>query len=80
MTAWTPALLHTVLRTGSERLLFEPAMREAFLAGSAGGTLVALDGTEFSVRPRISPERTCLTRKRSNGKVESYHSMLRATK
>ena len=61
----------------TERLLLEAAMREAF--GRLGGrTLVALDGSEYFCSYRINCPH-CLTRKRSNGKIESYHSMLAAT-
>jgi Transposase DDE domain len=61
----------------TEQLLLDPAMREAF--GRLGGrTLVALDGTEYFCSQKIACPR-CQTRKRSNGKVESYHSMLAAT-
>ena len=61
----------------TERLLLEPTMREAF--GRLGGrTFVALDGSEYFCSYRINCPH-CLTRKRSNGKIESYHSMLAAT-
>jgi len=71
-----PALLAPCFQS-TERLLLEPAMREAF--GRLGGrTLVALDGTEYFCSQKIACPH-CLTRKRSNGKVESYHSMLCAT-
>jgi hypothetical protein len=40
--------------------------------------LVAWDGTEFFCSQKLGCPH-CLTRKRSNGKVESYHSMLAAT-
>jgi hypothetical protein len=60
-----------------EQLLLEPVMREAF--GRLGGrTLVALDGTEYFCSQKIACPH-CQTRKRSNGKIESYHSMLAAT-
>ena len=60
-----------------ESLLAEPPLREAF--GRLGGrTLVAWDGTEFFCSQKLGCAH-CLTRKRSNGKVESYHSMLAAT-
>jgi hypothetical protein len=60
-----------------EQLLQEPAMREAF--GRFGGrTLVALDGTEYFCSQKLACPH-CQTRKRSNSKVESYHSMLAAT-
>ncbi len=52
-------------------------MREAF--GRLGGrTLVALDGTEYFCGQKIACPH-CQTRKRSNSKIESYHSMLAAT-
>jgi hypothetical protein len=71
-----PALLAPCF-ADMERLLFEPAMREAF--GRLGGqTLVALDGTEYFCSQKIACPH-CQTRKRSNGKTESYHSMLAAT-
>ena len=61
----------------TERLLLELAMREAF--GRLGGrTLIALDGTEYFCSQKIACPH-CQTRKRSNGKIESYHSMLAAT-
>ncbi|MGH6821663.1 MAG: hypothetical protein ACREDU_12495, partial [Methylocella sp.] len=43
-----------------------------------GRTLIALDGTEYYCSQKIGCPH-CLTRKRSNGKIESYHSMLAAT-
>jgi hypothetical protein len=43
----------------------------------AGRTLVALDGTEYFCSQKLSCPQ-CLTRKRSNGKTESYHAMLAA--
>jgi hypothetical protein len=71
-----PALLAPCFED-TQRLLLEPAMREAF--GRLGGrTLVALDGTEYFCSQKIAC-RHCQTRKRSNGKIESYHSMLAAT-
>src|ERR1700674_517696 len=57
-----------------ESLLVEPPLRQAF--GRLGGrTLVAWDGTEFFCSQKLGCPH-CLTRRRSNGKVESYHSML----
>lgn len=50
---------------------------EAF--GRLGGrTLVALDGTEYFCSQKLGCAH-CLTRKRANGKTESYHAMLAAT-
>lgn len=43
-----------------------------------GRTLVALDGTEYFCSQNLGCP-NCQTRKRANGKVESYHSMLAAT-
>ena len=60
-----------------ERLLFEPVMREGF-SRLDGRMLIAVDGTEYFRSQKISCPH-CQTRKRSNGKVESYHSMLAAT-
>ena len=61
----------------AERLLLEPAMGEAF--GRLGGrTLIAVDGTEYFCSQKIVCPH-CQTRKRSNGKIEGYHSMLCAT-
>jgi len=71
-----PALLAPCFED-TERLLLEPAMREAF-GRLDGRTLVALDGTEyFRSQKIVCPH--CQTRKRSNGKIESYHSLLAAT-
>ena len=41
-------------------------------------TLIALDGTEYFCSQKLGCP-NCQTRKRSNGKTESYHSMLAAT-
>jgi len=43
-----------------------------------GRTLVALDGTEYFCSQKLDCPH-CQTRKRANGKIESYHSMLAAT-
>src|SRR5664279_4276247 len=43
-----------------------------------GRTLIALDGTEYFCSQKLGCPH-CLTRKRSNGKLESHHSMLSAT-
>jgi hypothetical protein len=71
-----PALLAPCFQR-LETLLTEPPLRQAF--GRLGGrTLIAWDGTEFFCSQKLGCPH-CLTRKRSNGKVESYHSMLAAT-
>ncbi len=47
--------------------------------GRLGGrVLVALDGTEYFCSQKLGCP-GCLTRKRANGKTESYHAMLAAT-
>ena len=71
-----PALLAPCFHR-MEQLLLEPAMREAFCR-LGGGTLIALDGTEYFCSQKITCPH-CQTRKRSNGKIESYHSLLAAT-
>lgn len=43
-----------------------------------GRMLVALDGTEYFCSQKLGCPH-CQTRKRANGKIESYHSMLAAT-
>lgn len=43
-----------------------------------GRVLIALDGTEYFCSQKLGCPQ-CLTRKRSNGKTESYHAMLAAT-
>jgi hypothetical protein len=43
-----------------------------------GRALIALDGTEYFCSYKLGCPQ-CLTRKRSNGKTEFYHSMLAAT-
>jgi hypothetical protein len=71
-----PALLQPCFER-LETLLAEPPMRQAF--GRLGGrTLIALDGTEFFCSQKLGCPH-CLTRKRANGKVESYHCLLSAT-
>src|SRR6266508_1660734 len=59
-----------------ETLLAEPPMLQAF-ARLGARTLIAWDGTEYFRSQKIGCPH-CLTRKRSNGKVESYHAMLAA--
>ena len=43
-----------------------------------GRVLIALDGTEYFCSQKLGCAQ-CLTRKRANGKTESYHAMLAAT-
>lgn len=76
LDAADPALLQPCFER-LEGLLAEPPMRRAF-ERLGGRTMIAWDGTEYFCSQKISC-RHCQTRKRSNGKVESYHSMLSAT-
>lgn len=76
LDAVDPALLAPCF-TRMEQLLAEPPMRQAF-ARLGDRTLIALDGTEYFCSQKLGCPH-CLTRKRSNGKVESYHTMLAAT-
>jgi hypothetical protein len=71
-----PALLQPCFER-MEQLLATPPLRQAF--GRLGGrTLIAWDGTEYFCSQRLGCPH-CLTRKRSNGAVESYHTLLAAT-
>ena len=76
-TRRTPRSCSLVFGERMEALLSEPPMRQAF-GRLGGGTLIALDGTEFFCSQKLGCPH-CLTRKRANGKTESYHSMLSAT-
>ena len=60
-----------------QKLLAEPAMKKGFQR-LGGRTLIAWDGTEYFNSCKIGCP-NCLTRKRSNGKTECYHTMLSAT-
>jgi hypothetical protein len=76
LDAADPALLRPCF-VRVEQLLADPPLREAF--GRLGGrTLIAWDGTEYFCSQKLGCP-NCLTRKRANGKVESYHTMLAAT-
>jgi len=44
----------------------------------SGRVLIALDGTEYFCSQKLGCPQ-CLTRRRANGKTESYHAMLAAT-
>jgi hypothetical protein len=57
--------------------LGKPEMRKDFQR-LGGRTLIAWDGTEYFNSYKIGCSQ-CLTRKRSNGKTENYHTMLSAT-
>jgi hypothetical protein len=71
-----PALLQPCFER-IETLLAEPPIRQAF--GRLGGrTLIAWDGTEYFCSQKLGCPK-CLTRERSNGRKENYHSVLSAT-
>lgn len=76
LDAADPALLRPCFER-MEHLLATPPLRQAF--GRLGErTLIAWDGTEYFCSQKLGCPH-CLTRKRANGKVESYHTMLAAT-
>ena len=76
LDAADPALLQPCFER-MEQLLATPALRQAF--GRLGDrTLIAWDGTEYFCSQKLGCPH-CLTRKRSNGTIESYHTMLAAT-
>ena len=71
-----PALLQPAFER-MEQLLVTPPLRQAF--GRLGDrTLIAWDGTEYFCSQKLGCPH-CLRRKRANGKIESYHTMLAAT-
>jgi len=71
-----PALLQPCFEQMETRLA-EPPMRQTF--GRLGGrTLIAWDGTEYFCSRKLGCP-NCLTRKRSNGKIENCHCLLSAT-
>jgi hypothetical protein len=71
-----PALLHPVFDNVLEQLENAGGI-EAFRR-PGGHVLIALDGTEYFCSDRIRCPQ-CSHRKRSNGKVEYFHTMLGAT-
>jgi hypothetical protein len=76
LDAADPALLQPCFRH-MEQLLSTPPLRRAF-DRLGGRTLVAWDGTEYFCSQKLGCPH-CLTRKRANGAIENYHSMLAAT-
>jgi hypothetical protein len=60
-----------------ERLLAEPPLRQAF-GRLDDRILIAWEGTEYFCSQKLGCPH-CLRRKRANGKVESYHTLLAAT-
>ena len=48
------------------------------ISGTDPRILIALDGTQYYCSQKLGCDQ-CLTRKRSNGRIDSYHSMLAAT-
>jgi hypothetical protein len=76
LDAADPALLQPCFER-MEQLLAAPLLRQAF--GRLGDrTLIAWDGTEYFCSQKLGCPQ-CLRRKRANGKIESYHTMLAAT-
>jgi hypothetical protein len=71
-----PALLRPCFER-VEDLLASAPLQQSF-ARLGGRTLIAWDGTEYFCSQKLRCPH-CLTRKRSNGKVESYHTLLAAT-
>ena len=76
LDAADPALLQPGFER-MEQLLAAPPLRQAF-GRLADRTLIAWDGTEYFCSQKLGCPH-CLTRKRANGNVESYHTMLAAT-
>jgi hypothetical protein len=76
LDAADPALLQPCFER-MEQLLAAPPLRAAF--GRLGErTLIAWDGTEYFCSQKLGCPH-CLRRKRANGKIESYHTLLAAT-
>ena len=71
-----PALLQPCFER-MEQLLAAPPLRASF-ARLDDRILIAWDGTEYFCSQKLGCPH-CLTRKRANGKVESYHTVLAAT-
>jgi hypothetical protein len=71
-----PALLQPCFER-MEQLLAAPPLRANF-ARLDDRILIAWDGTEYFCSQKLGCPH-CLTRKRANGKVESYHTLLAAT-
>src|ERR1700689_3080554 len=70
-----PALLQPCFER-MEQLLATAPLRQAF-GRLADRTLIAWDGTEYFCSQKLGCPH-CLTRKRANGNIESYHTMLAA--
>jgi hypothetical protein len=71
-----PALLQPCFER-MEQLLAAPPLRQAF-ARLGERILIAWDGTEYFCSQKLGCPH-CLRRKRANGAVESYHTLLAAT-
>ena len=71
-----PALLQPCFER-MEQLLATPPLRQAF-ARLDDRILVAWDGTEYFCSQQLGCPH-CLTRKRANGKIENYHTLLATT-
>jgi hypothetical protein len=76
LDAADPALLQPCFER-MEQLLAAPRLRAAF-ARLGDRILIAWDGTEYFCSQKLGCPH-CLRRKRANGKVESYHTLLAAT-
>ena len=76
LDAADPALLQPCFER-MEQLLAAPPLRAAF-ARLGDRILLAWDGTEYFCSQKLGCPH-CMRRKRANGKVESYHTMLAAT-
>jgi hypothetical protein len=71
-----PALLQPCFEH-IEQLFAAARLRQAF-ARLGDRTLIAWDGTEYFCSQKLGGPH-CLRRKRANGKIESYHTLLAAT-
>ncbi len=72
----TPDAFHPVFEAVLEEI--DQADRLAPFRRLGGHTLIALDGTEYFTSSKIHCP-NCSQRRRSNGKIEYFHSMLSAT-
>jgi hypothetical protein len=76
LDAADPALLQPCFER-IEQLLANPPLRQDF-AKLGDRILIAWDGTEYFCSQKLGCPH-CLRRKRANGRVESYHTLLAAT-
>jgi hypothetical protein len=71
-----PELLEPCFEQAFEQMRQHGGMKDFERLG--GRVLIALDGSEYFCSEKRGCPR-CLTRKRSNGKIENYHTLLAAT-